>query len=120
MTIAADSRWFRRANPLRLVLFVMLGLSLLVFTVASGSSHLRSGVAEQSHLIAPHHASHDGHLDRHPANALCGIACAASIVVAEWMPEASQARGVPPAIIGRIDEHSPDDPLPPPRSAARN
>ena len=109
-------------QPLRLALSVVLGLALIVF-VTSGASHMHSSSTGQSQLIAsqaPHHVSHDGQFDGHAASAWCGSFCAVSIVtLSVRSPDMARLRGVPPAIMARIDEHSPDDPLPPPRRAAK-
>jgi hypothetical protein len=122
MTISAHLRDFRM-QPLRLALSVVLGLALIVFTVTSGASHMHSGSTGQSHLIAsqaPHHVSHDGHFDGHATSAWCGSFCAVSILTLSVRSlDMVRLRGVPPAIMARVDEHSPDDPLPPPRRAAK-
>jgi hypothetical protein len=113
----------RRVSLLRLVINGLLGLALVVFTMSSVPSH--GGFGSDAHpLVTLHaygpHASHDAGHDDHPANGLCGTACAVSVApLPERGPELARARGVPPAIMAGIEEHSPDDPLPPPRPAAK-
>jgi len=111
----------RRVNSLHFVLAAVLGLALIAFTMSNVPAHGDPG--SQAHPLVALHASgahqaphdHDGHA----ANALCAAACAVTIApLVERGPELARARGVPPAIMARIDEHSPEDPLPPPRRAA--
>jgi hypothetical protein len=101
----------------------LLALALILFTVASGASDMRHGVDGHHpvtlHGSGTHHTSHDAQPGDHQASAWCGAACAATVVaLAERGPERARARGVAPAITSRTAEHSPDDPLPPPRVAA--
>lgn len=110
----------RRGSLLGFVLTGMLGLALVFFTMSSGGSQFHKGSEGHHpatlHTSGTHHASIDAEPESHEANAWCETACAVTASsLLERGPEVARSRGVPPAIVARIDEHFPDDPLPPPR-----
>lgn len=113
----------RRVTLLDYVLTGVVGLALILFIMSSVPSHGDLGSDAHPlvtlHASGAHHAPHDRGHESHAANTLCGTACAVTVApLPERGPELARAQGVPPAIMARIDEHSPDDPLPPPRRAA--
>jgi hypothetical protein len=125
MTRPRRSPSSRFANLVNLVFSAVLGLTLIAFTAAGTVPHDHLGLEEHAQSSAlssggTHHGFHDGQPDDHIANALCWAACAISVAAfADRTPDIARARGVPPARMARMDEHSPDDPLPPPRPAVK-